>query len=320
MAVGVSGAALASPIGTVSSEGTFLVRADGLSESAQFRDTEYTFFSGDTLRAQDLAAILNLDSGGGLGLPTGAEVTVTRSDDGRYRIDLNAGAVLYAFPPSQQGFEFRAGNFVLTGVDPEARMLQVGSGTEFVGQLELLDEGNIKATVRSGELFVRNGSQRYQISAGETIGLLDLSPTTLRTQSGAVPADVDILIQSPERVGTNDRFQVRWEASQAVRGDYVAIAKSGAKPDEFVTVVSSDEGELIEFTAPSTPGDYEIRFIDGETGAVREFVYLDVIQEIPVAYWWDSGIIGPIWGVAAGAVAIYILDESRDGPEQPVSP
>lgn len=318
----ISTAAVAGPIGTVESDGHFTVQAEGASESAQFRGDEYTFFSGDRLTTRADSTILNLNDGGGLGFPSGAEVVVSRDESGQYSIDLIAGALLYAFPGEQQGFEFRAGNFTISGTSPEARALQVRSGGEFVGTVELLDGGNIKATVRSGELFVQNGADvRYQVSAGETIGILDLPGSAILTQSSAPANAALVLIQSPERVGTREEFQVRWESPEVVRGDYVAIAKSGAEPDEFVTVISSDEGAILDFTAPDIAGDYEIRFIDGETGEIRKFVYLDVVEEILAAYWWDEKLLGPVWGVAAGALAVYIIKSARDGGDRvPVSP
>ena len=318
----VSAAAAAGPIGTVESDGRFTVTATGASESAQFDRSEYTFFSGDRLATRADSTVLNLNGGGGLGVPRGTEIAVHQDDDGNFRIELIAGAVLYAFPNGQRDFEFRAGNFTVSGNSAQARAVKVSAAGEHVGTVELLEGGNIKATVRSGELFVQNGAGvRYPVAAGESVGILDLAGSPILTQNTIPASQPLVLIQSPERVGTREEFQVRWESPEVVRGDYVAIAKSGAEPDEFVTVISSDEGTVLDFTAPNRPGDYEIRFIDGETGAIRKFVYLDVVEEVIAAYWWNDKVLGPVWGVAAGALAVYIIrDAGKDKDRVPVSP
>ena len=82
----VSTAAAAGPIGTVESDGRFTVTATGASESAQFDRSEYTFFSGDRLATRADSTVLNLNGGGGLGMPYGTEIAVHQDGDGNFRI------------------------------------------------------------------------------------------------------------------------------------------------------------------------------------------------------------------------------------------
>lgn len=328
-------APVVTPIATVESDGVFEVTAHGPStamrtQSVRFNGSEYTFFPGDTVRSLADATVINLNSGGGLGLPRGAEVSVSMSADGIAEVNLHSGALLYAFPNAGDEFVIRVGNFTLRGVAPDVEVRQVAYADSrardgaHVGVVERLADGNLRASVRRGELQVRNGgATRYQVSAGESVGLLDVPPTKLQTQTALEPAGQPlVLIQSPERVGTGENFQVLWEALEPAEGDYLAIAKSGAAPDEFVTVISTDEGPILEFEAPSRPGDYEIRFLDGETGEIERFVYLDVVENIVGAYWWDDKLIGGVLGVAAGGVAILIGSQidGGGGRPQPVSP
>ena len=322
----VSASAVASaPIGTLQSDGRFEVRAADSERSARFSQDDYTFFSGDTVTAQSGPAVLNLNAGGGLGFTKGSEVTVSLADDGTVLAHVENGALLYAFPEGRQDFRFQAGNFTVTGQPQQAQALQVSSGEGYVGTIELLEDGNIKAMVRDGALFISNGeSVRYQVNAGETVGLLDLPAGTIRTQgqveAGRVPP---ILIQSPEQVGTNEDFLVRWQSTEPIDGDYLVIAEEGAPADEFESVVSTDEGETLEFEAPGDPGDYEIRVIDGETGEIKRFVYLDV-RGGPVGGYWTTNqpILGGAITVAAGAVAVYIGADAVDDDDdpEPVSP
>ncbi|MGK7294898.1 MAG: hypothetical protein ACNS61_03595 [Candidatus Wenzhouxiangella sp. M2_3B_020] len=318
-----AGAVASAPIGTLQSEGRFEVRAADSERTARFSQDEYTFFSGDTVTAQSGPAVLNLNGGGGLGFTKGSEVTVTLADDGTVEASVENGTLLYAFPEGRRNFRFQAGNFTVTGQPQQAQALQVSSGEGYVGTIELLEDGNIKAMVRDGALFIANGeSVRYQVNAGETVGLLDLPAGTIRTQgqveAGRVPP---ILIQSPEQVGTNEDFLVRWQSNEPIDGDYLVIAEEGAPADEFESVVSTDEGETLEFEAPGDPGDYEIRVIDGETGAIKRFVYLDVRGGPVGAYWTNQPIVGGAITVAAGAVAVYIgADAVDDDDPEPVSP
>src|SRR6056297_1076090 len=329
LAISAASAIAATPVGTLQSEGRFQVIAAGKDEPVAINQPEYTFFSGDTIIARRSDAVLNLNGGGGIGLPTGSRVTVIQTDSGAIEAEITEGAVLYAFPEGRDNFTFRVGNFTVQGQAPEVRSMQVSregksTGTS-VGTIERLTDGNIKASVRSGALHIRNGdSVRYQVSAGETVGLLDMPNKTIRTQSGiSDPRKPLVLIQSPERVGTNEEFLIRWEAleTEPVQGDYVVIARSGAEPDEFESLVNSDEGSELEFEAPGSPGDYEIRFIDGQTGEIKRFVYLDVVQDVVGAYWWNNRVVGALLGVTAGATGVYIVSE-RDGTgrERPVSP
>ena len=312
------------PLGTLQSEGRFQVIAADAEAPVTINQAEYTFFSGDTIIANRGDAVLNFNTGGGIGFPKGARVTVIQTDSGSIEASVLDGSVLYAFPEGRENFMFRVGNFTIHGQAPEVRSMQVARDGESVGTIERLSGGNIKATVRSGALHIRNGdSVRYQVSAGESVGLLDMPNQTIRTQSSAsAPAKPLVLIQSPERVGTNEDFVIRWEAAEPVDGDYVVIAKSGAEPDEFETLVNSDEGNELEFEAPGDPGDYEIRFIDGQTGEVKRFVYLDVVPDVVGAYWWDNRVVGTAIGVAAGGAAIFIGTEIADDDDdpEPVSP
>jgi len=314
---------LAGPIGSVDSKGLYEVDAADGRDAVRFNAEPYTFHSGDTLTSQNEATVLNLNAGGGIGLPKGTQVRVEQAASGAVEVVLVKGALLYAFPDGRQDFTLRVGNFTASPSSGQATALRVSARGENVGTVEHLSDGNIKVMVRSGELFVENGSAvRYQVAAGESVGLLDLAPQTMMTQSGgSVLSRPLILLQSPERVGTNDDFLVRWEAIEPVEGDYVAIAKSGAEPDEFESLISSDEGEVLEFEAPGRPGDYEIRFIDGESGEIKRFVYLDVVENIVAAYWWKDPV-GPIFAVAGAGLAVYIGTEIADDDDdpEPVSP
>ncbi|MDT8410266.1 MAG: hypothetical protein RQ741_11745 [Wenzhouxiangellaceae bacterium] len=319
-----AGSCFAAPVGSLEADGPFEIRAAGDDRFVRMSQPTYTWFSGDSIRTRSGVAVLNLRDGGGIGFQEDSSATISLDDDGLVSGEVISGKILYALPDAGQQLRLQVGNFTLTTASPEAQRLNVNSGGEFVGTVERLGDGNMRVEVQSGALHVVNGhSARYQVSAGETIGLLDLPASTIKTQSGPrTAANGLIRIESPERVGTGDEFRIRWTSEQAAEGDYVVVSKSGAAPDEFESVINTDEGQVLEFTAPGQPGDYEIRYLDGQTGQIEQFVYLDVVERRIAGYWWNDRIIGGAITVAAGAVAVYIGVDAADddNDRQPVSP
>ncbi|MDT8322077.1 MAG: hypothetical protein RQ826_16300, partial [Xanthomonadales bacterium] len=271
-------------------------------------------------------AVLNLHGGGGIGLEGASSVTVSVDDNGMLSGEVLGGKILYALPDANRALHLKVGSFSLSTAPPAAQRLNVSNNGEFVGTVELLDDGNVKVAVQSGAMHVVKGdSARYEVSAGETIGLLDLPPRSIHAQNAAPePAGAPIQIESPEEVGTREEFTVRWATEQPAQGDYIVISKSGAQADEFESVVNTDEGRELEFTAPGTPGEYEIRYVDGQSGAVQHFVYLDVVERrglIAAGSAGSSGLTKAL-AVAAGAGVVYIIAKALDDDDepQPVSP
>lgn len=324
MAMAGSCLASAVPMGSLESEGSFEIRAAGEARFVRISQPDYTWFSGDSIRVRSGVAVLNLRNGGGIGFEQASSATVSIDDDGRLSADLLGGRILYALPDASRGLHMQVGAFSLSTTAPGVQRLNVSSGDGFVGTVERLGDGNVKVAVRSGALYVVNGDMaRYEVSAGEAIGLLDLPPQNIQAQNAAAAAPIEI--EAPDEVGTREEFKVLWATEQPAQGDYIVVSKSGAQADEFESVINTDEGQELEFTAPGTPGEYEIRYVDGQTGTVQEFVFLDVVERRGLIAAGSSGSTGlnKALAVAAGAGVVYIIakaiDDDDDDPE-PVSP
>lgn len=312
---------IASPIGELESNGAYGIRSIHSDQFVIINADQYTWFSGDTLRTRGAPAVLNLTSGGGFGFTDNTQATVTLTEQGRIDIEIDTGMLIYALPDSSDHLQIQVGNFTLSTQALNNQQMNVNSADRHVGMIEYLTDGNIKIAVRSGEMHVQNGDAvRYSVSAGESVGLLDLPQQTIRTQSAAQPTPV-IEIESPRQVAAGDRFRVQWQSSSPVEGDYVVIAESGAGPDEFESIISTIEGETLNFNAPGIPGNYEIRFIDAETGEIKRFVELDVVGSSAAGYGWDQ-LIGLLFSVSVGAVAVELIDDILDDGDDPapVSP
>ena len=317
----------AGPVGTLDADAAYDVRAVGESEFVRFTQNGATFYAGDTLRTSRGAAVLNLNAGGGLGFHAGSEATVSTADTGTVDVELQAGRVLYALPDARQSLVLTAGNFTLTTADPDAVVMNVASGGEFVGTVHRLEGGNVKIDVRSGALHVRNGdAMQVQVEAGESVGLLDLpAAASVDVQSGTA---VEII--APETVGPNETFEIQLASPEALDGNYIAVAPEGAAPSRFESVASIRGESAISKTAPGSEGDYEIRLIDENTGEILAFVPLTVSRPEAVvaaasavgAGAGGGGIGAAAMAVAAGGVAVYIVSEADDDDDdpQPVSP
>ncbi len=325
LGLGVASGAAAS-VGSVQPEGRMHLESEASGDSLRLRGDRYSIESGDTLRSSGGYALVTLAGGGSVGVDADAEVVFETSDAGTDVVHIKGGRLLYAFPSSRQDYEIRAGDFAVTPGTASGAM-QVGQDPEdYSGMIEYLDDGNLKISSRSGDLQVASGSNRYTVASGSELGLLagEFGRTDVQMGLDADELGPLIELESPERVATDEDFLVRWFGETEDR-DLVAVAESGADPEEFITVSSVSEGEALEFTAPSEPGEYEIRHIDAATGEVTSFVFLDVVADgvAPVAWWARDGFVqGMALGiVTTGAVAYLTCDCDDDPPvPPPVSP
>ena len=320
----------AAALGELESNGRFEVRAADTQQFVRINEPGYTWFSGDTIRTRGAPATLNLSNGGGFGFTANAEVTITVGEQGQLQATIESGTLVYALPGAANELAIQAGNFSLSTQSQGVQSVNVNTGPESVGMVERLQDGNISVMVQQGELFVQNGQAvRYQVSAGESVGLLD-RPEIINTQAGTPPPRVSL--NAPSEVGSGQPFTVDWTSSAAAEGDYVVISESGANADQFESLVSTGEGETLSFTAPVRPGSYEIRFIDAQTGAISQMRAIEVISAAPAAASVGAGgatgasrVLGGLFAIGAGVVAVSIVDDATDDdepvePVRPVSP
>ena len=317
-----------SAIGTLESEAPFQVRSADAEQFVRIRQSEYSWFSGDTVRVGNGVAVLNLNTGGGFGFHDGTEASVALDAQGRVTGEILAGKVLYALPENAPGMELTAGNFTLSTESSQAERIDVARGGEFVGEIQRLEDGHVKVSVTAGTLNVVNGrAAQVQVSAGETLGLLDVPETqAVRVQSGE-----DIAVTAPQEIGSSQQLQISWQGAPPTQGDYIVIAPKGAPANEFDSVVSITEGQQLEFTAPSSAGDYEIRVIDRASGAVKSSQPLVVTAQPAAAAAAGAGgsggggisAAGAAITVAAAGAAVYIgveIADDDDDDDEPVSP
>jgi|GEM_PF-2538907 len=321
----LSGAVLAGPVGYLQVDGWVDVQSEGSESSVRVTDNNYTVFSGDRLVTRSGSSVLVLDSGGAIGLGPSSGATVVLDESSQdLAIELETGTLLYSLPPRAGRFSVALSDFELESVSADGQSMTVDAAeAELAGMIEHLDDGHIKVSVRSGQIQVAsNNGSRYMVNAGDQIGLLGESQESSRIDVQTADSSRLVLIEAPEQVGTGESFSVRWSTESLPADSYLTIAPKDSDPEAFESVASTTQGDVIEFQAPGDPGDYEIRFVDGSTGAINGFVYLQVVGERAVIPWYaNSTVLAGTLGFVAGAgTTAWLICDCDDDDDDPVSP
>jgi len=323
-----AGFAVGGPIGYLQVDGRIDVKPEGAERAVRVSENNYTVFSGDLLLTGGSSAVLVLNSGGviGLGNATVARV-VFDEDSSELAVRLDEGIVLYAIPQFAISLNIELDEFRLqAGRVAEGRLQvrrEVGdSANDSSGMVERLDGGHIRVSVRNGDMQVFGaGDSRYLVSAGEQVGLLANTGSINKTAFVASMSLVRLVeIEAPERVRTREDFWVRWNAIELPPESYITIAPSGSDPEEFDSVASTTQGSILEFQAPDSPGDYEIRFVDADTGQLIDFVYLQVIGDPILVPWYTTRLAIAGISFAGGLTTAWLTCSCGDDDETPVSP
>ncbi len=327
--LGVSASVLASsPIGTLQIDQRVDVTPAGQDSSVRVSDSDYAFHSNDHVATRGGAAVVVLNDGGAIGLGPGSAGRVAVDDDGAVSVVLEDGVLMYSVPADGSRLAITAGTFRIDTDSDQPRAVQVDAGdgraeNERSGMVQLREDGHVRVAVRDGQAQVtRGGDSRFLLAAGEQRGFFNTEALAVAAgQTFAEAIEILVEIEAPEQVGTREDFSVRWDTGEQVRDvDYISIAPVGAEDDEFESVSSTSEGEVLEFEAPGSPGDYEIRYIDGETGEVKSFVYLEVVRDRAVAWWTSREVIGAMAFMGGSTALIIGIGDDDDDDEPPVSP
>lgn len=79
---------------------------------------------------------------------------------------------------------------------------------------------------------------------------------------GSVTASVS----APASVAAGAKFNVTWKGPNNAR-DFVTIVKSGTADKQYGPYAYTNKGTTLELTAPDQPGDYEVRYLTGQSYA-----------------------------------------------------
>lgn len=311
-----------SPLGTLELDQRLSVTPAGAEQAMRVNASGYALASGDRVATASGSAVLALNGGGGIGLGTNSAARFERLGDGAISVSLDAGTLLYSIPEGRAGLAVNAGEYRVHVGDVGVTARQASRGADHYGVIQRLDDGTVRVAVRDGEATVFGGGDNfYVMTSGEQRGFRQRQAEALAVRSDVFDTvQVLIEIEAPEQVKTSEEFRIRWSTGLEVSPqDFITIAPVGSADDEFEAVASTSIGDVLEFEAPGSPGDYEIRYIDAETGEVRSFVYLEVVRDRVLAYWWrDPRFLGTLTLIGCAAVCFGDRDSQPDPP--PVSP
>ena len=135
---------------------------------------------------------------------------------------------------------------------------------------------------------------RYLLGKGDKV--IASRPITV----GSVTASVS----APPSVAAGAKFKVTWKGPNNSR-DFVTIVKAGTPEKEYGTYGYTAAGTTLELTAPDQAGDYEVRYLTGQSYATLGGTKLAVT---PI----NASLQGPATAVAGSTFSV-----SWKGPNNP---
>ncbi len=100
------------------------------------------------------------------------------------------------------------------------------------------------------------GEYEIRYVDGESKNILVSAPLSL--------TEVHASLEIPSEMGAGSTFQVSWTGPDN-KSDYVTIVEKGAAQGSYGSYVYTRNGNPLELTTEETPGDYEVRYVMGQS-------------------------------------------------------
>ncbi len=164
----------------------------------------------------------------------------------------------------------------------------VGAGTEFEvswtgpannnDRIIIVEAGADEGQYRD-YFYARDGSPA-ELRAPDAPGDYEVRYMTGQSRAtlAAVPISVvaaGASLQAPETVGAGAEFDVVWEGPDN-QGDRIIIVEAGADEGQYRDYFDTRNGSPAELNAPDVPGDYEVRYMTGQSRATLASVPITV--------------------------------------------
>jgi Ca-activated chloride channel family protein len=101
------------------------------------------------------------------------------------------------------------------------------------------------------------GSYELRYLTGQTNATLASAPLTVSEATAS--------LEAPSVAEAGGDIAVTWQGPDN-RGDYVTIVEAGAAEGEYGDYARTREGNPLRLTMPEAPGEYEIRYVTGQSG------------------------------------------------------
>ena len=197
-------------------------------------------------------------------------------------IKLEAVSATLDFPAQVAG----GAKFQVTWTGPKnARdFVGIGDARQKYGAYHYVSEGSLltfQAPDQPGAYQVR-----YFLAVGDTV--IAEKPLTVTGVTASVSA--------PASVGVGASFRIQWSGPNNPR-DFVTIVKAGAAEQHYDAYAYTSAGNPVELRAPEQAGDYEIRYLTGQTYATLARTKVSVTSA-------NATVKGPATAVAGSTFAV----------------
>jgi Ca-activated chloride channel homolog len=140
-----------------------------------------------------------------------------------------------------------------------------------------------------------------KITAVEKPGKYELRYVFNHTRKVLARADITVTpitatVEGPEKVGAGGTFEVKWTGPNN-RADYITIVPPDAPARKFLKYSYTKKGSPVKIQAPDEPGEYEIRYVTGQSRTVLAKAKIDVLKADVTLKAPDSAAAGSLFKV-----------------------
>lgn len=127
-----------------------------------------------------------------------------------------------------------------------------------------------------GSIALRNAVDGSELAAALRWAILDPpAATEPEPEVSPTPTPVPVTVSAPSRVDPGRSFELSWTGPERDE-DFVSLAAAGSSDDDYLDWARVSDGAPATLLAPMTPGPYELRYVDGSTGAALARAAIEV--------------------------------------------
>lgn len=90
----------------------------------------------------------------------------------------------------------------------------------------------------------------------------------------------EAMVTAPARIAAGERIEITWSGPEKDE-DFLSLAYAGSPDDTYVEWVRVEDGSPAVFRTPESPGSYEVRYVDGQTGEARARASVELVA-VPI--------------------------------------
>lgn len=151
----------------------------------------------------------------------------------------------------------------------------------------------------------RNATNPQELSEAIRWAVLGFDDADGAEAPEPTPTPIPVGLTAPAEIGIGESFELEWFGPENAE-DFLSLAHQGSPDGDYLEWARADEGNPTRFRAPNSPGSYELRYVDGETGEIRARAPLEVAAA-PVE------LVVPRTVVAGRRFEVVWTGSARDG-------